>query len=162
MIIDINTARKVSTLAEEILKINTSRSAEVSDMTAHIFQIDPTVTLDNGDHPVVATTLNEFGSWVVAQPTGDFEKSYKENEEFSKIFHLMQSEDDNKTSATFFGFTSEIFSMILGVHDLVESLRDEAFIGVVYFNDGIDSNPLFIIRFDQDAESTVVEIFDIK
>lgn len=51
MIIDINTARKVSTLAAETRKINTSRSAEVSDMTAHIFQIDPTVTLDNGDHP---------------------------------------------------------------------------------------------------------------
>lgn len=162
MIIDINTARKVSNLASKIRKINTSRSAKVSDMTAHIFQIDPTVTLDNGDHPVVATTLNEFGSWVVAQPTGDFEKSYENNEEFSKIFHLMQSDDDSKTPATFFDFTSEVFSMINGVYELMETYRDDSLIGVVYFNDGIESNPLFTIRYNQDTDSPVVELFDIK
>lgn len=162
MIIDIDYAQDFSEVAQQVEKINSSDNAKVADMTAHIFQIDPTVSLDNGDHPVIATTLNEFGSWVLAQPTGDFEDSYKNNEDFHSIFHLMQSDDDSKTPAPFFDFTPELFSMVEDVYREVNSLENNSVIGVVYSNDSIKGNPLFVIRFDDNTNSTVVEVFDIK
>ena len=162
MIIDINYAHDFSEVAQQVNNINTSDNAKISDMTAHIFQIDPTVTLNNGDHPVVATTLNEFGAWVLAEPTGDFEESYKNNEDFHSIFHLMQSDDDSKTPAPFFDFTPELFSMVEDVYREVNSLENNSVIGVIYSNDSIKGNPLFVIRFDDNTNSTVVEVFDIK
>lgn len=162
MIIDIDYAQVFSSVAQQVEKINSSDNAKVSDTTAHIFQIDPTVTLNNGDHPVIATTLNEFGSWVLADPTGDFEDSYKNNEDFYSIFHLMQSDDDSKTPAPFFDFTPELFSMVKDVYSEVDILENNSVIGVVYSNDSIKGNPLFVIRFDNNTNSTVVEVFDIK
>ena len=165
MFININYAHDFSEVAQQVEKINSSDNAKASDMTAHIFQIDPTVTLDNGDHPVTATTLNEFGSWVLAEPTGDFEDSYKNNEDFHSIFHLMQSDDDSKTPAPFFDFTPEIFSMVEDLYrevNILNSLEDSSVIGVIYSNDSINGNPLFVIRFDEEANSTAVEVFDIK
>lgn len=49
MIINISYAHDFSEVAQQVEKINSSDDAKASDMTAHIFQIDPTVTLDNGD-----------------------------------------------------------------------------------------------------------------
>lgn len=162
MIIDINHAHDFSEVAQQVEKINSSDNAKAADMTSHIFQIDPTVTLNNGDHPVVATTLNEFGAWVLAEPTGDFEDSYKNNEDFHSIFHLMQSDDDSKTPAPFFDFTPELFSMVEDIYREVNSLENNSVIGVVYSNDSIKGNPLFVIRFDDNTNSTMVEVFDIK
>lgn len=162
MIIDINEAQVFSKIAQHVEEINSSDNAKSSDMTAHIFQIDPTVTLENGNHPVVATTLNEFGSWVLAQPIGDFENSYKNNEDFRSLFHLMQSDDDSKTPAPFFDFTPELFSMVEDIYREVDILENNSMIGVIYSNDSIKGNPLFVIRFDDNTNSTVVEVFDIK
>lgn len=162
MFININYAHDFSEAAQQVEKINSSDNAKASDMTAHIFQIDPTVTLENGNHPVVATTLNEFGAWVLARPTGDFENSYKNNEDFRSLFHLMQSDDDSKTPAPFFDFTTELFSMVEDVYHEVNSLEDSSVIGVIYSNDSIKGNPLFVIRFDDNTNSTAVEVFDIK
>lgn len=162
MFININYAHDFSEVAQQVEKINSSDNAKVADMTAHIFQIDPTVILENGDHPVVATTLNEFGSWVLAQPTGDFEDSYKNNEDFHSIFHLMQSDDDSKTPAPFFDFTNELFSMVEDVYREVDSLEDSSVIGVIYSNNSIKRNPLFVIRFDEEANKAAAEVFDIK
>lgn len=162
MFININYAHDFSEVAQQVEKINTSDNAKISDMTAHIFQIDPTVTLDNGDHPVTATTLNEFGAWVLAEPTGDFEESYKNNEDFHSIFHLMQSDDESKTPAPFFDFTHELFSMVEDVYREVDSLEDSSVIGVIYSNDSIKGNPLFVIHFDEDANKAAAEVFDIK
>lgn len=50
MIIDIDYAQDFSEVAQQVNNINTSNNAKISDMTTHIFQIDPTVTLNNGDH----------------------------------------------------------------------------------------------------------------
>ena len=86
--------------------------------------------MNNGYHPVVATT-HEFGAWVLAEPTGDFEDSYKNNEDFHSIFHLMQSDDDSKTPAPFFDFTPELFSMVEDVYREVNSLENNSVIGVI-------------------------------
>lgn len=117
--------------------------------------------MNNGDHPVVATT-HEFGAWVLAEPTGDFEDSYKNNEDFHSIFHLMQSDDDSKTPAPFFDFTPELFSMVEDVYREVNSLENNSVIGVIYSNDSIKGNPLFVIRFDDDANKAAAEVFDMN
>lgn len=162
MIIDINAAEKVCDLATETYKLNASSSAKWSGTKAHIFQVDTTTVLDNGDHPVVGATLKGLGSWVVAQPIGDFEKSYEEKEKFPNFFHLIQSDDDRKTPATFFNFTMGVLSMVKTIQELLDTYKDNSLIGVIRFNEGIVYNPLFVIRYNQDTESTVVEVFDIK
>lgn len=162
MIIDISDVQIFSKIADRIAELNESTVSMSSEMTAHIFQIDTTTTLDNGDHPVVASTFDEFCSYVVAEPTGKWEETYKNNKHIYPLFHLMQSEDESKTSAPFFDFTHGTFHMVESVFHEVHMLQDESFIGVVYPDDGIKGNPLFVVRFDEETSETVVEVFDIK
>lgn len=162
MIIDINKARNLSKAADRISELNASTDAISSEMTAHIFQIDTTTTLDNGDHPVVASTFDSYGSFVVAEPTGKWEEAYKTDKYVYPLFHLMQSEDESKTSAPFFDFTREIFRMVNAVFYEVETLQDKSFIGVVYAENSVEGNPLFVVRFNEETSKAVVEVFDLK
>jgi len=161
MIIDMEGANNLNRAYRKIVKINTSESAKSSDMTAHIFRIDPNVVLDNGDHPIVGSTLNDYGSWVVSEPTGDFEKSYKDDDDLSLLFHLIQSEDKSKTEAPFFDFTPEVFSAVEDTYQAVNEMKDTNIIGVVHFNDGINGNPLFIVRYSFFEQKANVEVFNI-
>ena len=52
--------------------------------------------------------------------------------------------------------------MVEDVYYEVNSLENNSVIGVVYSNDSIKGNPLFVIRFDNNTNSAVVEVFDIK
>lgn len=52
--------------------------------------------------------------------------------------------------------------MVEDVYYEVNSLKNNSVIGVVYSNDSIKGNPLFVIHFDEDANKAAAEVFDIK
>lgn len=162
MIIDINHMNNFALAAGRIEAINSSYDAADSDMEAQLFQIDPTVTLNNGNHPVVATTIGGLGTYTLSKPTGELEESLKGSKYISSLIQLIQPNDDSKVSEPFFDFLSGMANVVHEVCHVVDSLHNDSIIGVVCGGVSIEGYPLFIIRFDKKTNKPVVEVFSIK
>ena len=162
MIIDINHMSNFALAAGRIEAINSSYDAADSDMEAQLFHIDPTVTLANGNHPVVATTIGGLGTYTLSKPTGELEESFKGSKYISSLIQLIQPNDDSKVSEPFFDFFSGMANVVHEVCRVVDSLHDDSIIGVVCGGVSIEGYPLFIIRFDKKTNKSVVEVFGVK
>lgn len=164
MIIDINHMNNFALAAERIENINISHDSIESYMAAHLFQIDPTATLDNGNHPVVATTIGVLGSgsYTLSKPTGELEESLKGSKYINSLIQLIQPNDDSKISEPSFNFLPGMANVVHETYRVVDSLHNDSIIGVVCGSESIKGYPLFIIRFDKETNKTVVEVFRIK
>lgn len=138
--------------AKSIHQIN--KDHEDSDLIAYLFQVDLNgQPRDNGDLPIIGSTISEFGNWIETTGSGEFEKMYGSSDEVAILIHLMQAKNDSaKQESNYLETTDDLVDMIDRMSDVISKFCDSSFYGVIAYDSGIDSNDIFVLHKDHDSD----------
>lgn len=147
---------KITKAADNITRLNSSKTAKDAYARLELYEIDLTTTLENGAHPVIGTTISPE-SWSIYSP-GTYENLLPEWREFAA---LIQGDHPAKVPSPYFDANQDLARMIQEARDTICELNGKGrFICVLVPESGIAGDQIVIVS-EGDYGTSLVNIFDV-
>lgn len=154
MHIDLSDLMQKNQAAKEIQRINDKHPS--SDMTAYLFQVDLAAQPDeNGDLPIIGSTICEFGNWIETTGKNTFEKMYAPlPSDDADMIHFMQTDTDTaKQESDYIEVDDTILDMIDLLASTMYRLCDRSYYGVITHNSGVKGNDILVLRQENNSDA---------
>lgn len=166
MRIDLEKTMKSYKAAQAVANLNSAPGFKSNNLAAYLFQIDYNQDEVNGKYPVVGATVGD-GDWAIS--SGDaFANAYRGRFDGSinitMLSELVQDRTDERLiENTTFEIDNELIDIIEEFSQIMESLCDSSYYGVITFNAPLAGNHIIVFHVDAALfEDLEISIYKVK